>query len=275
MNAMKNKTPIADCRHRLSSPARDLSELPIEPAETAAFPDAIINCKSKIVNGFTLVELLTVIAIIAVLAAFLFPTLARVKHRQYINNAKAEMAQLETAIDQYKAAYGFYPPGNPNGVLTNQLYYELLGTTVTNINNNPEYQSLEDPGMTALSVGVINGAFGVNGFMNCTKPGGGEDARAAQNFLPGLKPNQVAVFTNDFLNNQVPVKLLVVSVGGPDVTYRPLGPDAPGINPWRYNSSNPTNNPGGYDLWVQLSISGKKNLVCNWSKSVQLNSPLR
>ena len=47
-----------------------------------------------------------------------------------------------------------------------------------------------------------------------------------------------------------------------------------GINPWRYNSSNPTNNPGAYDLWVQLSISGKTNLICNWNKQVQYNSPL-
>ena len=46
------------------------------------------------------------------------------------------------------------------------------------------------------------------------------------------------------------------------------------MNPWRYNSSSPTNNPGSYDLWVQLSIGGKTNLICNWSKQVQINNPL-
>ena len=46
------------------------------------------------------------------------------------------------------------------------------------------------------------------------------------------------------------------------------------MNPWRYNSSNPTNNPGSYDLWIQLKIAGKTNLICNWSKQVQINSPL-
>jgi hypothetical protein len=46
------------------------------------------------------------------------------------------------------------------------------------------------------------------------------------------------------------------------------------VNPWRYNSSNPTNNPGSYDLWVQLSIAGKTNLICNWSKQVQIGSSL-
>ena len=110
--------------------------------------------------------------------------------------------------------------------------------------------------------------------MNCNKPGSGEDAPAAQNFLPGLKPGQITIFTNTSAPNN-PVKLIITSVGGPDATYLPLGTGAVGINPWRYNSSNPTNNPGAYDLWVQLSIGGKTNLVCNWNKQVQYNSPLQ
>ena len=68
--------------------------------------------------------------------------------------------------------------------------------------------------------------------------------------------------------------MIITAVGGPDTTYHPLGASALGINPWRYNSSNPTNNPGAYDLWIQLSISGKTNLICNWNKQVQYNSPL-
>ena len=87
--------------------------------------------------AFTLIELLVVISIIGVLAAFTFPVMERLKRRQYINKTQAEMAQLETAIDRYKAAYGFYPPGNPatpttdhlSQRLINQLYFELLGTT--------------------------------------------------------------------------------------------------------------------------------------------------
>ena len=47
------------------------------------------------------------------------------------------MAQLETAIDRYKSAYGFYPPDSTttcNGTPINQLYYELLGTTNDGVN---------------------------------------------------------------------------------------------------------------------------------------------
>jgi transposase len=60
-------------------------------------------------------------------------------------------------------------------------------------------------------------------------------------------------------------------IGGPDLTYQPLG--VPGLNPWRYVSPG-VNNPTAYDLWIQLSISGKKYLVSNWSKTVLIDSPL-
>ena len=206
-----------------------------------------------------------------VLAALLLPVVGAVKKHQYIYNAQAEMAKLETAIDRYKAAYGFYPPSNPNGSLTNQLYYELTGTTnIIPSPNPPVYQSL-DGSLPTLTGGNVQGAFGVGGFMNCSKSAGGEDASAARNFLPDLKPNQVYNFTNITTGPQG-VNLLITAVGGPDAQYQPLGQQD--VNPWRYNSSSPTNNPGSYDLWVQLVIGKQTNLICNWTKQVQINSPL-
>jgi prepilin-type N-terminal cleavage/methylation domain-containing protein len=217
-------------------------------------------------NGFTLIELLVVIAIMAALAALLLPVAGAVKKHQYINNAQAEMAKLETAIDRYKSAYGFYPPddhlSSTNQGVINQLYYELVGTVYNPTNTT--YTTLD--GSTQISANDVGKAFGVGGLMNCTKPNGDENASAAKNFLPDLKPNQTTVISN----NQVPVTVLITAVGGPDTTYQPLG--VQDKNPWGYNSSSPTNNPGSYDLWVQLSISGKKNLICNWSKQVQINN---
>ena len=235
--------------------------------------------KSEIVNGFTLIELLVVISIIGLLAALTFPVLTGVKRQQYIRNTQAEMEQIETAIERYKAAYGFYPPdGNKviNNVPINQLYFELLGTTnIAGDSPTPQYQSLDDPTIQ-LPPSALNNLFGVSGFMNCSKPGSSEDAHMAQNFLPGLKPGQISsTFTNRNAGNY-PFKMLIASVGGPDPNYNPLGQPPPGpyYNPWRYNSSSPTNNPGAYDLWVQLSIGGRTNLICNWNKKVQFNSPL-
>jgi len=218
-------------------------------------------------RAFTLLELLAVISIIAVLAAFLLAGAGAFNKRQKINRTQAEMAKLELALDNYKAAYGFYPPSNPNNFLVSQLYYELLGTT----NNNGTYQTLD--GSATINAADVPAAFNAGGFVNCSKPGAGEDAVAARNFLPGLPPNQIyRPYTN--APSTVGVTLIIGSVGGPDATYRPLDTNAPDLNPWRYNSVNPTNNPGAYDLWIQLSIGGKTNLICNWSKQVQINRPL-
>jgi prepilin-type N-terminal cleavage/methylation domain-containing protein len=215
--------------------------------------------------AFTLVELLVVIAIIAVLAAFTVPVLETVKKRQVISNTQAELAQLQAAIDNYHATYGFYPPdnhNNPPNYAINQLYYELVGVT----NNNGLFETLD--GRAKISVNDAQTYFGVPGVMNCSTPGSGEDTAQAKSFLFGLRLNQLGT------NGTSPATILYLdaSVGGPDTAYSPLG--VSGLNPWRYNSSNPTNNPGAYDLWVQLSINGTKYLICNWSKTVQINNPL-
>ena len=225
-------------------------------------------------SAFTLIELLTVIAIMGVLAALILPVVGAVKKHQYIYNAQAEMAQLETAIDRYKAAYGFYPPSPTNPPTMgnqpsyfNQLYYELVGTTYT----NGTYTTLDSSAQ--INTSDVSTAFsGVGGFMNCTKPGAGEDSTAARNFLPDLKPKQFTATSNS-VPNGVLVNILICSVGGPYTQYQPLGQQD--LNPWRYNSSNPTNNPGSYDLWIQLVFApGQSNLICNWTKQVQINSPL-
>jgi len=214
-------------------------------------------------SAFTLIELLTVIAIIGVLAALILPVAGAVKKHQYIYNSQTQMAQLETAIDRYKAAYGFYPPDAPGNSMTNQLYYELVGTT----NNGANYVTLD--GSAQILTGQVSTAFpGVGGFVNCTKSNGGEDASAARNFLPDLKPNQITVLSN----NTVLVTLLIGSVGGPYTQYQPLG--LQDVNPWRYVYPG-VNNPGSYDLWMQLVFApGQSNLICNWTKQVQINSPL-
>jgi len=233
-------------------------------------------------RAFTLIELLVVISIIAILAAFTIPVLKTIARKKVLDRTRAEMAQIETAIDSYKAAYGFYPPGNGrtpkydpatpatwDQAMINPLYFELLGTT----NNKPAdpvngtYYTLD--GSANIGAGSdIDNAFGVSGFVNTMKPGVGEDVPAARNFLPGLNPNRFMSASN----NTVLATVLVASVGGPDVNYRPFH-GTPNFNPWRYVYPG-INNPSSYDLWVQLSIGGRTNLICNWSQQPQLNSPL-
>ncbi len=59
--------------------------------------------------AFTLVELLTVIAIIAILAAMLLPVLAAAKRRAQKVQAQLEINQIATAIEKYDSDYGRFP----------------------------------------------------------------------------------------------------------------------------------------------------------------------
>jgi prepilin-type N-terminal cleavage/methylation domain-containing protein len=247
----------------LSPPGAEREKIPGTPRASTLNPQSSTPSHSP---AFTLIELLVVIAIMAALAALILPVVGAVKRHQYIYNAQAEMAKLETAIDRYKAAYGFYPPSSANA-LDNLLFCELVGTT----NNNGVYQTLD--GSVLIPTNQVSSVFpGIGGFMNCSKPGGGEDASVARDFLPDLKPAQMAIITNTpatYTN-----VLLITAVGGPDNLYQPLG--ALGLNPWRYICPG-TNNPGSYDLWIQLSLSGNTNhlsLICNWNSQVQRDSPL-
>lgn len=61
-------------------------------------------------QGFSLIELLTVIGIIALLAAITFPVMARVKDSAYRGADSSNMNALRTALALYRTDQGGYPP---------------------------------------------------------------------------------------------------------------------------------------------------------------------
>jgi prepilin-type N-terminal cleavage/methylation domain-containing protein len=62
--------------------------------------------------GFTLVELLTVIAIIAILMGLLFPAIGIVKDQARKAEAKTACAGIVAAVKAYNTEYGKYPVGD-------------------------------------------------------------------------------------------------------------------------------------------------------------------
>ena len=216
--------------------------------------------------AFTLIELLVVIAIMAVLAALIIPITGAVTRHKLRNRTRTELKSIESAIVNYKAKKGYYPPDNPNAAIPlNQLYYELSGTVFS----NGVYTTLDGNASVTVSQ-QLPGSFGlkskVSGFVNTTK-GAGDEGMLAQKFIRDLKPAQVETMTSG-------IKILVGSVGWPPNLPQilqpgpPIGPLKPGVSPFQYVSTNPTNNPTSFDLWIDIFVQGKTNRICNWSDDV-------
>jgi prepilin-type N-terminal cleavage/methylation domain-containing protein len=63
-------------------------------------------------KAFTLIELLIVVAIIAILAAIAVPNFLEAQTRAKISRGKADVRSLATAIEAYAVDYNGYPPCN-------------------------------------------------------------------------------------------------------------------------------------------------------------------
>jgi prepilin-type N-terminal cleavage/methylation domain-containing protein len=81
--------------------------------------------------GFTLVELLTVIAIIAILATLLIPATGMARNAMRSNATQAQFRQIILAYEGFKAEYGFYPRMGVSGnrfnlAGNNEVFIETL-----------------------------------------------------------------------------------------------------------------------------------------------------
>jgi len=92
-----------------------------------------LSPKTKCHHGFTLAELMIVIAIIIILAGIVIASMEFVKTRQKNNQAEIQIKLLENAIEQYHTDNGEYP-GDPDAggttgtgqsnMLFRALYYD-------------------------------------------------------------------------------------------------------------------------------------------------------
>lgn len=107
-------------------------------------------------SAFTLIELLTVIAIIAILMGLLFPAIGTIKESARKTQAKNDVTNIVAAVKQYYTEYGKYPPvqeGNTTtdldsivgeeeagGVGDNSALFNTLRSIPEGLNTGPEYK---------------------------------------------------------------------------------------------------------------------------------------
>lgn len=235
--------------------------------------------------AFTLIELLTVISIIAVVAGLVVGLAPVASGKMKEARVRSELAALVTTIESYKSRFGVYPPDNFNAVTgqtdpaRNPLYYELTGVLVDN--SERVFYTSDDE--TRVLPATVDGWFRREGFVNgVSRIRTNNITVAAQNRLDQLAKRRL--FSRDFRDNQfaevfrsttqpgyVDIELLAVgcatdaskpkgkSFGFPwplkisDANQHPI-PSNPGLNPWRYVSTNPTNNPNSFDLWAEIPL---------------------
>ena len=226
-------------------------------------------CGQGRTSGFTLVELLTVISIIALMAGIAVSVggLAKTKSRQARMNS--EHQKLVTAIDAYKAEMGFYPPDHADlAILSsitatnrtrlagmNPLFYELSGAIFDNI----KFVVANKEDTEAITPADLLAAFGAKGISN--------SARQKRDIpYKGLsfKPSEYRE-VDGYASS---VQILMAPVDGPNnALFKRKGGTPGGISAWLYDCSSPyRHNPDTYDLWCEYTLGNKTVTVGNWKE---------
>jgi hypothetical protein len=166
---------------------------------------------------------------------------------------REQRGKLVSAIEAYKAKFGVYPPDHvlsrqPLVVdpVTNTLFYELVGVIYNRTN-----KMFESGGMEAAEEKYVKGFFQVDGFKNC-----GETPDKITRFL-NMQPLPARQLHDDPDTFVVGFQLVYDAVA-PHIFWEFQ------TSPWRYVASAPTNNPGKFDLWIELKAGKRQIVIGNW-----------
>jgi prepilin-type N-terminal cleavage/methylation domain-containing protein len=116
-----------------------------------------MRLRARHVHGFTLIELIVVILIIATLAALLVPAAQRTVDRAKSAQAKNDVTQIVTAVNAYYTEYGKYPIATDNSQIANtaDLFYTLRavasGANTANATNARKIVFISPPDAKSLT----------------------------------------------------------------------------------------------------------------------------
>ena len=217
-------------------------------------------------RAFTLIELLAVIAIIALLAGIVLGVSGLATWKSRESRIKAEKDRLVTAIEDYKAVMGNYPPDNQDSSLKvddpkqyhercgkNSLFYELSGCTFDNANGGTFTTQNKAESVKASD---LRNAFGAKGVENSAR-----NKRDIPYKGISFKPNQFSE-----LDKFPDVQVLIVPVD--KAPYLIDGKGGRKLNTWFYDASSTNrHNMETYDLWAEITgRDGKPAIIGNWKE---------
>ena len=220
-------------------------------------------------RAFTLIELLTVIAIIALLAGLVVGLGGKATEANRAGRVKAEHQRLVTAIESYKAEVGSYPPDNINTtgsftdyrqrIARNSLFYELSGCIFTNNASGGSFVVVGKPD-EVITTADLKANFGADGVQNSGRRVGEVPYRGVQ-----FKPNQYSDIQP--ASGSGDVDALIVPVQGPKDIELTAPDGKKKVNPWLYDASTTNrHNLETFDLWAEYLGKKRTNIVGNWKE---------
>jgi prepilin-type N-terminal cleavage/methylation domain-containing protein len=204
-------------------------------------------------SAFTLVELLTVIAVIAILTTISIGAVRGAKERAAIAQAKAELAALANALEDFKRLYGDYPQLGEFG----QAPATPTGQTATLPNGT-------GPGTSTTQAKLFNcltGVFGPKAFGNADRLNG-----------PNLLPPQFA--DTKHINGTLTAQFLVPVSNAPNPPSKPEQ-NVSLVDPWGhrylYYYKN-ARNAAGWQAAGYVLYSAGRTLAANGTQTPPINT---